>query len=451
MENDGIPTHTVNGNVTVRFILGLVLGDNLGLNSLLGFRKSFSSSFFCRFCKSPKKLTYRMKKEEKLYLRNVENYKYDIENHNLSDSGIFENSIFNNLKSFNVVHNYAVDMMHDLFEGVCHYDICHILKFYTQTKKIFSLETLNLRKKNFNYGLLEIGNFSQPILERHLNQNRLKMTASEMKSFIRLFPLIIGDLISEDDCVWHFFKVLLKIIELLLKNSFTIGDISLLRDLIYEHNEKYVFLFGDILKPKHHLLIHYPTVIEYSGPPRLYWCFRFEAKHKEVKAYAKVTTSRKNILLSLAKKCQYKFAHFLMTTENRGVLFKECHVIESKYSNFIFSKLKIEHQKVIALTEITYIGTKFQKGNLLTKFNESLSAFEIKELFFLSETSEIIILVNELLINSYISHYDAYEISSPKTIICENLVFNIKDFQVKPINIHHTVTGKLLIRLKQYF
>lgn len=39
----------------VYFLLGLVLGDNLGLNSLLNFSKSFSSNFFCRFCKASKK------------------------------------------------------------------------------------------------------------------------------------------------------------------------------------------------------------------------------------------------------------------------------------------------------------------------------------------------------------------------------------------------------------
>lgn len=30
----------------VKFILGLVVGDNLGINSVLGFSRSFSSNFF---------------------------------------------------------------------------------------------------------------------------------------------------------------------------------------------------------------------------------------------------------------------------------------------------------------------------------------------------------------------------------------------------------------------
>lgn len=75
----------------------------------------------------------------------------------------------------------------------------------------------------------------------------------------------------------------------------------------------YVRLFSDTLKPKHYLLIHYPIVIEYSGPPKHYWCFRFEGKHKEVEIYARSTSSRKNVTLTFAKKFQFKFAHHLVT------------------------------------------------------------------------------------------------------------------------------------------
>lgn len=41
-------------NVTIYFTLGLVFGDNLGLNSILGFVESFSANFYCRICYSPK-------------------------------------------------------------------------------------------------------------------------------------------------------------------------------------------------------------------------------------------------------------------------------------------------------------------------------------------------------------------------------------------------------------
>ncbi|KAE9521515.1 hypothetical protein AGLY_018114 [Aphis glycines] len=39
------------------FQLGLIVGDNLGLNHTLGFSKSFSATHFCRFCQNDKKET----------------------------------------------------------------------------------------------------------------------------------------------------------------------------------------------------------------------------------------------------------------------------------------------------------------------------------------------------------------------------------------------------------
>jgi len=38
----------------VYLTLGLVLGDNLGLNSILDFTSSNASKYYCRFCKVPK-------------------------------------------------------------------------------------------------------------------------------------------------------------------------------------------------------------------------------------------------------------------------------------------------------------------------------------------------------------------------------------------------------------
>lgn len=451
MEHDGIFLDTANGKIKIRFILGLILGDNLGLNSLLGFSKSFSSTFFCRFCKAPKQLTQEMNIEEQIYLRNVENYEDDLKKYSAAETGIIENSPFNNITSFHVIENYAVDIMHDFFEGICHYDICHIIRHYTQNTKYFSLDIFNLRKQNFNYGLLEVGNFTRPILEKHLNQFRLKMTASEMKSFIRLFPLIIGDLIPEDDSVWHFLQNLLKIINLLLKISLTNDDISLLHHLISEHNEKYISLFSDTLKPKHHLITHYPTIIKYSGPPKHFWCFRFEANHKEIKAYANVTTSRKNILLTLANKYQLKFSHLIITGNENKISYENSHIIESKNTSIVFSKLKIEPTKIIALNQIRYKGTQFKSGQLLTKFFQNLSVFEIVNIYFLQESSQVILLLNEILVKCYNSHYDSYELDPIKTIISENLVLKIEEFNVKPINIHRMIDGKLMIRLKEYF
>ena len=63
LEKEGIDIVTQEGIFHVYFILGIILGDNLGLNSLLEFSKSFSAIFFCRFCKSNKADTRVMREE----------------------------------------------------------------------------------------------------------------------------------------------------------------------------------------------------------------------------------------------------------------------------------------------------------------------------------------------------------------------------------------------------
>lgn len=51
--------------------------------------------------------------------------------------------------------------MHDIFEGVCHYDLCKIILYYIDTN-IFDLETLNNRMCLFDYTRYELRNLVRP-------------------------------------------------------------------------------------------------------------------------------------------------------------------------------------------------------------------------------------------------------------------------------------------------
>jgi hypothetical protein len=44
--------------------------------------------------------------------------------------------------------------------------------------------------------------------------------------------------------------------------------------------------FADRMRPKHHFLTHTSTDIINFGPPRIYWCFAYEAKNQVVKRAA---------------------------------------------------------------------------------------------------------------------------------------------------------------------
>lgn len=119
-----------------------------------------------------------MFEEDLSLLRNVHNYSNDVASMNFSETGIYQESLLNQVTGFHVTQNFCIDIMHDLFEGVCHYDLCHIIKCYIDDAKLFSLETLNNRKMNLNYGPIEIGNISSPIQIINL-QNKNKKCQQE--------------------------------------------------------------------------------------------------------------------------------------------------------------------------------------------------------------------------------------------------------------------------------
>lgn len=113
-----------------------------------------------------------------------------------------------------------------------------------------------------------------PQLHRNNNLNfYLKMKAREMMSFMRLFPLMVGDFVPHDDEVWLFLLNFLDIIDILLSSDIPRDLAKRLKIIIKVHHAQYINLFNDTLKPKHHLMLHYYNVILKSGPPRHFWCF----------------------------------------------------------------------------------------------------------------------------------------------------------------------------------
>lgn len=46
---------TINGvEKKIYFVVAAFLGDNLGINTMFGFNESFTSNYFCRFCRASK-------------------------------------------------------------------------------------------------------------------------------------------------------------------------------------------------------------------------------------------------------------------------------------------------------------------------------------------------------------------------------------------------------------
>jgi len=127
--------------IKIYFVLSLILGDNLGLNSMLGFVESFAANHYCRICRSHKRDLQNMIKESVESNRNQNNYELDILKASVSETGINERCVFNKIPSYHVIVNSVCDFMHDVTEGVARYDMAVIIN-YLISNKYFSLEDL---------------------------------------------------------------------------------------------------------------------------------------------------------------------------------------------------------------------------------------------------------------------------------------------------------------------
>lgn len=301
LQDNGILVHTANGNQRVHFCLCLLLADNLGFHSITGFTESFNANYYCRFCKEHKLVMRTQVRENVLLLRNRENYEADIFINDVSLTGIKDRCVWNGLPTYHVVTNLVADLMHDILEGVCHSDFCALLEEMIFVKKYFTLETLNDRIQNFDYSF-DIGDKPSVIMFDNIRGQKLKMSASEMLFFVRHFGLMIGDLVPEVEEVWQLYIRLVQILDIITAPFTDKNLATYLATLIAEHHELYCKLFSKTLKPKYHIMIHYPRIMNLIGPLIHVWSMRMEGKHRPViKQEAKATTC-KNLSLTVAKK-----------------------------------------------------------------------------------------------------------------------------------------------------
>ncbi|XP_011866318.1 PREDICTED: uncharacterized protein LOC105561171 [Vollenhovia emeryi] len=263
-----------------------------------------------------KKGTQKAVIEDPTLLRNFLNYNNDIQLHNVSETGLKEECVFHDIPSYHMTENYSVDELHDGREGLCNVDMIHILRNLIDGKyKCFNLEFLNNRMLMFDYGSKQSSNKPPCISTDHLKKKKLKMTGSEILCFVRLFGVIVGDLVYEDNPYWQLYLLMRQILDIILAKRLSKGSISRLKILIQEHHELFISLTGENLTPKMHILTHYPRIIEQSGPTSHLSTIRNEAKHRDFTQAAAANMSRLNIAHSLAIKHQMGMCYRFLSKE----------------------------------------------------------------------------------------------------------------------------------------
>lgn len=445
LETVGIDIKTKNGTKNVKFILGLILGDNLGLNVFLGFSKSFSSHYYCRFCLTRKSEAQKECCENKNVLRNRINYNESIERGLMAENGVSMVCIFNNIPSFHCTENFCVDIMHDFYEGVCHQILCESLLYFIKKMHYLTLEEINQRLKSFKYDYHDHGSEKLSISFLELENHKLKMSAKQMMAFCHYFTILIGEFINCGDPVWIFLLRFFELIDDILCYEISNALIEQIKNKIEYLNKNFQTLFKRNLTPKFHILLHYTTVIRQSGPLRNYWCFKYEGKHKEFKIYSHIITSRKNMPKSFSFKQQISFTNCLLEKDKEDIVFY-CQSFKSDLKTKISNKLRISLDNFSLYLEANIWGYNYSSKKVIAKFSNDFEFFKIN-LIIKTTYGKIILCCNQIFteFNTHFSAYEYLNISNQYTFL------DVNDIVGPPISQITSTQGKQFLKLKEFY
>ena len=150
-------------------------------------------------------------------------------------------------------------------------------------EKLFSMEVVN---GILNHYPFHLKSFNKPGLlnEKDLKQGKIRMSASEMLHFFETLSFLVGNFIPDENNYWELYLLLREIFYITTKNKLMAIEIDKLRHLIKSHHNLYLSLSdGNSLKPKHHLITHYPEIILKVSPLIHFWTIQNEAKHRTFK------------------------------------------------------------------------------------------------------------------------------------------------------------------------
>lgn len=232
---------------------------------------------------------------------------------------------------------------------------------------------------------------------------------------------------------------------------FTPDDLVRLRHLIESHHTLYLQLFDDDLKPKHHFLVHYPTVIEDSGPVYKMMCFRNEAKHRGFKQHAHIMPSRKNICYTLYVKASLQFTYNVVNKtflENDG--YDEFRISDIRLRKYYFElvrPLRLPIDDEVMLSSIANVkGTTYRTWNFLTMFtNNVVLLYEIIDILLLENSLHVV--VQNWEVGRYVEHYLAYEALKRLSMVD---VISIDILDSQPVSLHK-IGNSYMFRVKNNY
>lgn len=407
---------------TVRATLLCIVGDNLGSHCIGGYAENFStSSHCCRYC-----MITRQDMDKVVFdfpVRTVESYKEAVQlvqDSETTVNGVKFDSLFNGLQYFHVCQPGLPPCIgHDIFEGVVAYDLSIYIKYFVKVKKWMTYEQLNRQIKQFKYQGSDASSVPSEVNERGI---KVGGQAAENWCFLRLLPIIIGDRIREtQDQVWQLVIMLKEVVELVCAPKISTSQVSFLQVHIQEYLETRRHLFpSEKLKPKHHYLLHYPSLILKLGPLIRLWTMRFESKHSYFKRCVRRTQNFKNVCQSLANNHQLLQSYmnscsfFPPPLEVKDSSPYHAELYSGKIRNAVEGSLVTPD---LISTRVRYQGTLYKKGIFLCLKNDESVEFGQLELILMENKKVYFVMTPHS--SSYLLEYGLHKVGEPaREMLC---------------------------------
>lgn len=113
---------------------------------------------------------------------------------------------------------------------------------------------------------------------------KIRQSASQMMSLSKEFPMLVADIVPQDDSNWYSFLVLLRICSIAISLICSYDIVAYLRVLIEEKLDLFKKLYPKYpVIPKQHYMLHYPSQITRLGPLIQSWNMRQESKLSFIK------------------------------------------------------------------------------------------------------------------------------------------------------------------------
>lgn len=353
-----------------KFIKGSLIStshDNLGANGLFGYVECFVAAGCCRFCVCNQKEFQTSFVEQSHKMRNIESYSRSInqieedESGNTIVDGIKRYCILNNLKFYHMLKNTSIDLMHDVNEGVVPYFVKFFLN-YLVNNRILNLTAIQSKIRDFNYGTLEKRNKPSFI---KINNHNLGQNASQIVCVMRHLPFIFFHQRNQLGNIWSMMVDLLQIMQILYSTKVKENDVQQLKRLIENHLTDLVS-HGLSLLFKHHMLTHYPNVIEKTGPVIHNWMMRYESAHKEFTHRAHTTNNFINIAKTLAYSHQEKICLKNMS-QNDFQFSKKCKKLTecNDHQKYIHLLPERNVNETVVLDFLFYSSYEYRQGLII--------------------------------------------------------------------------------------